>query len=457
MFSGDGVLEVADGVLGLDFDHLLLDELEVVLDARHLCGVLGGDVGVAQEHQVIDVVAGVEEEAPHRRVRNLVVDEGYRTQVQAHELLDVFHLLVQGHHQVLENLRNHLGTNDFVTVEGPAGPGLEALGRGLADVVQQRGPAEPQVRLGADALHEAVAVELGCVVAEPARGNAFGLGRGDVVKHRERVREVLLVAPAVDRLDALEGRELREHVLQQPGLVHQPEGDRRPGRDEHLVELFGDALLGKDREPVAHAPHGPERLGDDLELLLRRGKLGREADGPQHAERIVGVGGVGLEGSADDARGEVPDAPEGVYELAEAVFLQAEGHCVDGEIAPQLVVLERPVLHDRLARLSAVGLLAGAHELYFVAAVAHHRRTEILEIRDILARRLANGFGEIDAAALDHYVDVVTGPAKETVTYVTADHEGFYASLGGHFRDYRKDRLVEESCGYCRHWASISS
>ena len=88
VFSGDGVLEVADGVLGLDLDHLLLDELEVVLDARYLCGVLGRDVGVAEEHQVVDVVAGVEEEAPHRRVRDLVVDEGYRPQVQAHELLN---------------------------------------------------------------------------------------------------------------------------------------------------------------------------------------------------------------------------------------------------------------------------------------------------------------------------------------------------------------------------------
>ena len=82
IFAADRVLEVADGVLGLDFDELTLDKLEILPDLGNLDRVLGGDVGVAKEHQVIDLVAGVEQETAHGGVRNLLIHKGYRTMME---------------------------------------------------------------------------------------------------------------------------------------------------------------------------------------------------------------------------------------------------------------------------------------------------------------------------------------------------------------------------------------
>ena len=42
----------------------------------------GVDDGVAKEHQVIDLVAGVEQETAHGGVRNLLIHKGYRTMME---------------------------------------------------------------------------------------------------------------------------------------------------------------------------------------------------------------------------------------------------------------------------------------------------------------------------------------------------------------------------------------
>ena len=75
--------------------------------------------------------------------------------------------------------------------------------------------------------------------AEPEIGSC----RCDVVQHGQGVGEILLVATALDGLNALQGGELRQDVLQQPGLVHQPESHGRTVGHQHLVKFLGYALL----------------------------------------------------------------------------------------------------------------------------------------------------------------------------------------------------------------------
>ena len=293
--------------------------------------------------------------------------------MQVHQLLHVLHLLVQRHLQLLEDLRDHPGADDLVPMEGPALARRIALGGGLADVVQERGPAEPDIRLPFLAFRH-------------------------VVKHLQGMGEVLLVALSLDGFHALELHQLREELLQQAGFVHQAEGHRRLPGDKHLVHLLHDALGGEDLHPVLHRPHRLQRFRDDGERVFGGGELRGEADGAKHAQRVVAVGLFGLERGADDAGREVADAAERIDQAAEILLAQAEGHRVDGEIPPQLVLFQRPVLHDGLPGIAVVGLLARAHELHLDALVVQHRGAEVAEHAHVRMDLRRHGFRERDAA-----------------------------------------------------------
>ena len=93
----------------------------------------------------------------------------------------------------LEDLRDHAGADDFVSMESPALPGRIALGGGLADVMQQGSPAKPEIGLPFLAFRH-------------------------IVNHLQRMGEVLLMALSFHRFHALEQGQLRKELLQQAGL-----------------------------------------------------------------------------------------------------------------------------------------------------------------------------------------------------------------------------------------------
>ena len=109
--------------------------------------------------------------------------------------------------------------------------------------------------------------------------------------------------------------------------------------------------------------------------------MGGKPDAAQHAQRVVREGDVGVEGGAYDAVLHIVHAVKGVYELAEAVMVEADGKGVDGEIASVLVVFQRSVLDMRLAAVVAVGFLARTHKFYLEVAVLHLCGAEVAEYR----------------------------------------------------------------------------
>ena len=185
VLAGDGRLPVAQAVLLLDLDHLVAHNLEVVVVALDLVGVLGGDVGLAEHHQVVDVVAGLEKQPADGGIGDVVLHERDGAQVQTDELLDVFEMLGDGQFQSVENAGGHLRAHHLVAMERPAVKRVEALGDGFGDVVEQRGPYQPDVT----AAHR------------------------DVVHHLERMQIVVLMALAVDALYALERDDLGQEPL----------------------------------------------------------------------------------------------------------------------------------------------------------------------------------------------------------------------------------------------------
>ena len=59
-------------------------------------------------------------------------------------------------------------------------------------------------------------------------------------------------------------------------------------------------------------------------------------------------------------------ASKGVDQLAKGIGIQADGHGVDGEVSPVLIVFKGPILDDGLATAARVALFPGAHELHFI-------------------------------------------------------------------------------------------
>ena len=263
------------------------------------------------------------------------------------------------------------------------------------------------------------------------------------------------MALALHRLHALQGAQLGQYALKQAGLLHQLEGHGRPAGDQHLVQLFGDALDRQDTQTVGHPAHGFKRFWHDRKGLLGSGELGRETDGPEHTQRVVGIRRIRVQRGPDDARGQVFDAAERVHQLAERIRLQRERHGVDGEIAALLVVLQGAVFHYRLARFAPVGLFPGAHEFDFIAFVVQHRGAEVFEIGHIRMRPLAHGACELDSAAFHDYVYIAGRAAEEAVAHIASDHEGTHLPLGGDFADEAEDLAIQILRHYCRH--SISS
>ena len=278
-----------------------------------------------------------------------------------------------------------------------------------------------------------------------------------MVHHLDGMREIVLVSPALNGLDPLELRQLRQDVIQQTGLVHQAEAHGRVRGDQDLVEFFDNAFLGKDFHPVLHPTHGVQGFRDDGKRHFRRTELGGESDGPEHSEGIVAISDVRVQRGTDDAGGQVTDAAEGVDQGPEVLRLQAESHGIDREIPAFLVVFQRPVLHNRLAGIPLVRLFPGADELDLRTMVPEHGRPEIPEYGNVavvvlrLLDMRRHGLRQGDAAPLYHDVDVIVPTAQEAVPDISSDHKGTYARLPGHFTDQGEDRMVQKTACYRRH------
>ena len=148
-----------------------------------------------------------------------------------------------------------------MVVERPSLRVVPPFGLRFADVVQQCRPAQPQV------------------VALAAY----------VVKHFKRVVEVVFVRPAISLFNDVEGGKLRQQPRQQSAAVQVDKTLARRGGHHYLVKLFLYALSADYLYAVGVARQCVKRLVFNEEV-----KLCGKADAPQHAQRVVGEGYVGV-------------------------------------------------------------------------------------------------------------------------------------------------------------------
>ena len=145
LIAVDDWLQQAHIVLGFQVGQFLAHHTEVLKEEFLTHFVLRRDVSLTECHQVVDVLTCIIQQTADGRVRHLIIGDGDGTHMEIHQFLDVFHLHIHGQHQPTEDLRHHLRTNEVVIMEGPADGGIPAFRLGLADVVHQRSPPQPQV------------------------------------------------------------------------------------------------------------------------------------------------------------------------------------------------------------------------------------------------------------------------------------------------------------------------
>ena len=349
-------------------------------------------------------------------------------------------------------------------VESPSDRRVETLRYGLAYVVQKGRPSEPETGGSPGPGLERASVFSRNEILETAFSYGLSLIHTDVVQHLEGMGEIVLVSPAVHSLDALETRQLRQHIIHQAEIVQQSQGQRRSVAKQHLVEFLGDSLLREYVHPLAHRGNGFAAFGHDLKALLRSGEPGGKTYRPEHPEGIVAEGHIRVQRSTYHSGGQVPDTSERVHKSPEIIFLKTECHRIYGEVPAFLVILQRAVLHDGLAGIPVVGLLSSPHELQFSTSEAQHSRTEIPEKGDV---RMPPGGGmdlprqclsESHTAALHHNVDILAGPAQKAVPDITPYHKGPHAAFSGNLPHQGKYRVIQKPAGYSiAHLLFISS
>ena len=200
-----------------------------------------------------------------------------------------------------------------------------------------------------------------------------------------------------------------------------------------------DALRRDDAQSFGVATDGSQ-----APFLNAEPQLGRKPNGAEHAQWVVAVCHVGIQGGANPFPVQVVDPAERVHQLAKRVGVQADGHGVDGEVPTVLVVFQRAIFDDGFSAASRVAFFPRPHEFHLVVARLEHGRAEVLEDVDLAnAHGLGGGTCQFDAAAFGHDVDVLAGPVQQKVADKSANHERTLSALVGEFSNPLEDGVGE--------------
>ena len=231
-----------------------------------------------------------------------------KAQVQVDQLGDVVdHLLgvLQGPHP----LTDHLGADHLVVMKTHPAVGLVAARCRLADVMQQRRPAQHEIGTG---------------VLQGDRLPQHGQGM---------LVDVLVLVMFVDGHP--HPADLGQHHLTEPCPHHQLDACHRVGAEQHLVQFDCDPLDGDPGQLRCHRYDGLLHPVGYPEPQLRD-----EPGGTQHPQRIVTEGHGGFGRGVQNAVADRRQPAQRVLELPRAGSGDPHRHRVGGEVAAHQILGE---------------------------------------------------------------------------------------------------------------------
>ena len=309
--------------------------------------------------------------------------------MEFHHFLDVFHLLVLGQFHTFKYGGNHLHAHVVVVIEGPSVLRLPFFGTRLAYIMQQSGPTEPEL----------IAVA------------------GHVVKDLKRMKEHILVTAAIDGLNALQGCEFREYEFQQSASVQINESLGGNGRQDYLVEFFGNTLTRYYPYSLTVFLKRCKRSVINIEV-----KLSGKPYATHHAQGIVTERDFRVQRSTYNAVLKVIYASERINQLAKTLRVETYGHGVDGKVTAVLVILKSAVLYDWITRLTVIGFLAGTYKLNLQIPFLDLCCSKILEQAHMgsASESTAVSLSHLKATAYNYNVNILTGAFQKEVTYISS-------------------------------------
>ena len=170
--------------------------------------------------------------------------------------------------------------------------------------------------------------------------------------------------------------------------------------------------------------------------------MGCKTDSANHTERVVGVGGVWVQGCSQQAIVQVSYAAKGIYKRAIILSLQTQRQSIYRKIPTLLVLLQSAILNHRLSGISVIGLLAGAYKLHLYPLIVEHCSTKIAIDRYFTPDNFANPLGQSYAAALHNNIYILAWSAKKGIPYKSAYNKGSYSLLLCGLGDYSKDLVL---------------
>ena len=246
-------------------------------------------------------------------------------------------------------------------------------------------------------------------------------------------------------LHIVESGELGQDELQETRAVEVVE--TRAGMRSHddLVQFVLNAFSTDDLQSLGIPRQRLKGVVVDVEA-----QLGGKAHTAHHAQRVIAECDVGIEWRSNDAIFQVVDAIEGVHEFAETIFIQTDGHRVNGEVTAVLVVFQRTILHDRLSRVVAVALLASTDKLHLESPRFHLRCAEILEHTQmcLTAEFLLQQLCHFNAASHNHHIDVLRRTLEEDVAHVATHHIALHAEFVGAAANQVENVLIKYLCKF---------
>ena len=243
-------------------------------------------------------------------------------------------LLVEA--QGAQSFGGHPPADDVVPAERHRAVAFVPARGGLADVVEERGEPQHEVRP-----RQGAAEEVGLVVA-------FALQGHGLVEHRQGVLVDVLV-PSVLVDGVAEQGEFGQDDVRHARVHKQFDAAARGVGDEEPFDLGADPLGGDDGQAPGHLAHGRHDVLGDVEP-----QLGGEAGCAHDAQRVVVEGLDGCDGRGQDSVDQLVEPAARVDELDRR---KADGHRVDGEVPARQVAFEGvPVVHARLAGADVVGV-----------------------------------------------------------------------------------------------------
>ena len=176
--------------------------------------------------------------------------------------------------------------------------------------------------------------------------------------------------------------------------------------------------------------------------------MGGESDAAHHAQWVIAECHVGVKRCGDDSILQVEQSIEAIYQLAVACAVEANGQCIDGEVASVEVVIQCAVLDDGLAAASGVAFASRPYELHLLSLVLELCRAKVAEHADVCSasQPCSQLLGHTYAGAYHQAIDVLGRPLQVEVSHISAYHIAFHAQTVGRLAYLVEDGSVEQLC-----------